>query len=51
MNSMINDENISNFNHSNINNNNGMYTINIMTNKNTFGKKKELLIQIKKFNK
>ena len=43
MNSMINDENTSNFNHSNINNNSGMSAINIMNNKNTFGKKKGIV--------
>ena len=42
MNSMLNDENNSNFNHSNINNNSGMSAINIM-NKNTFGKKKTIV--------
>ena len=40
MNSMLNDENTSNYNHSN--NNSGMSAINIM-NKNTFGKKKVIV--------
>ena len=43
MNSMLNDENASNFNHSNINNNSGMSAINIINNKNTFGKKKGIV--------
>ena len=43
MNSMLNDENTSNFNHSNINNNSGMSAINIINNKNTFGKKKGIV--------
>ena len=40
MNSMLNDENTSNYNHSNINNNSGMSNI---MNKNTFGKKKGIV--------
>ena len=42
MNSMLNDETTSNFNHSNINNNSGMSAVNIMT-KNTYGKKKGIV--------
>ena len=42
MNSMLNDENTSNFNHSNINNNSGI-NANIIGNKTTFGKKKGIV--------
>ena len=49
MNSMINDENTSNYNHSNINNNSGMSAINIMS-KNTLGKKKGIASKSKRKN-